>query len=128
MSGSDLVVVAETPSLGRSLLDLLESGGHTGRLVVDLPSELPAEWVRSNDPVVVVACNAAFCRTARRWARGEFPFVRLVVVGSRDPVLATLPRVEVVRLPLSPSALLMAVAARHGPPPLNVPLLGARPF
>lgn len=128
MSSSDLVVVAETPSLGRSVLDLLESGGHSGRLVLDLPSELPTDWVRSNDPVVVVACNAAFCRTARRWARGEFPSVRLVVVGSRDPVLATLPQVEVVGLPLNPSALLTAVADRRGAPPLNFRLLGARPF
>jgi hypothetical protein len=128
MSSSDLVVVAETPSLGRSVLDLLESGGHTGRLVLDLPSELPSDWVRATDPVVVVACNAPFCRTARRWARGEFPRVRLVVVGSRDPVLDSLPQVEVVRLPLSPSALLTAVADRHDASPVNLGLLGARPI
>lgn len=128
MSASDLVVVAETPSLGRSVLDLLESGGHSGRLVLDLPSELPADWVRTNDPVVVVACNSPFCRTARRWARGEFAHVRLVVVGSRDPVLETLPQVEVVRLPLDPSMLLMAVADRRGAPSANLQLLGARPI
>lgn len=123
-----MVVVAETPSLGRSVVDLLESGGHAVRLVLDLPSELPADWVRATDPVVVVACNSLFCRTARRWARGEFPRVRLVVVGSRDPVLATLPAVEVVPLPLSPSNLLAAVTDRHGSTALDYRMLGARPF
>lgn len=126
MSGSSLVVVAETPSLGRSVLDLLESGGHPGRLVFDLPSELPPDWVRSSDPVVVVACNSPFCRTARRWASGEFPRLRLVVVGSRDPLLATLPRVEVVPLPLHPATLLLAVAERRGSPEPG-PRLLARP-
>lgn len=109
MAPSDVIVVAETPSLGRSVLDLLEARGLKGHLVLDLPPALPPEWLGSRDPVVVVACNSPFCRTARRWSVGEFPGVRLVVVGSRDPILRTLPGVESLPLPLLPTALLNAV-------------------
>jgi hypothetical protein len=95
-----VVVVAETPSLGRSLVDLLLSEGISCRLVSDLtPGELET-WVPGSEPVILVACNEAYCRTARRWARGELPGSTLVVVGARDPELRNIPVIRVVPLPL----------------------------
>lgn len=104
MAPSEIVVVAETPSLGRSLVDLLRADGLTCRLVHDLRAvDLDPE--ARGPPAVFVACNESYCATARRWARGELPRVRLVVVGSRDPELATIPGLRVVPLPLRPGPL-----------------------
>jgi hypothetical protein len=93
-------VVAETPSLGRSLADLLLAEGIACRLVPDLGSQDLEPWVPGEEPVILVACNEAYCRTARRWARGELRGSGLVVVGARDPELRGLLGGRVVPLPL----------------------------
>jgi len=107
-----VLIVAETPSLGRSIADLLESGGISSRLVYDLydvRAERPLRRVAERYPVVVAACNERFCATARHWARGELPNVAMVVVGDRDPGLASIAGVQVVPLPLLPSPFLLRV-------------------
>lgn len=104
-----MVVVGETPSLGRSIGDLLLSEGIPCRMVADLgPGEL-GSWLPGEEPVVLVACNEAYCRTARRWTRGELPGARIVVVGARDPGLARASGVRVVPLPLERERLVALV-------------------
>jgi hypothetical protein len=100
MSAAEVVVVGETPSLGRSIVDLLRAAGIPCRWVVDLTAGELETGGGGPDPVVVVACNESFCRTARRWARGELGIRGLVVVGSRDPQLAMMPGLRVIPLPL----------------------------
>ncbi len=95
-----MVVVGETPSLGRSIGDLLLSEGIPCRIVSDLDPRELASWVPGEEPVLLVACNEAYCRTARRWARGELRGARLVVVGARDPELAEVRGARIVPLPL----------------------------
>ena len=107
MGAPEVLVVGETPSLGRSITDLLETENVRARHVLDLrdEGELSRLWLRA--PVLVAASNGPFCTTARRWIRGEFPGVALVVVGSRDPVLTPeLNRVHLVALPLQPDRFL----------------------
>jgi hypothetical protein len=100
MTPRPLVIVGETPSLGRSIGDLLVSEGIPCRLVSDLtPRELES-WPSGPPPVILVACNEVYCRTARRWARGEFPGAALVVVGARDPELRFVRGARVLPLPL----------------------------
>jgi len=110
MESPEVLVVGETPSLGRSITDLLVSGDVHARYVHDVRSEEPLANLAHRFPVVVAASNSPFCQTARQWARGEIPGVALVVVGSRDPVLADLPKkVHLVPLPLIPSQFLELV-------------------
>jgi hypothetical protein len=94
-----VVVVGETPSLGRAIGDLLLTEGIPCRLVSDLSARELDPRVDAGATVVLVACNEAYCRTARRWVRGELPGTTLVVVGARDPALRGLPGVRVVPLP-----------------------------
>ncbi len=100
------MIVAETPSLGRSIVDLLVDERIDCRLVSDLTDRELATWAPGREPVVVVACNEPYCRTARRWSRGELGGAPLVVVGARDPELWRLPGVRVVPLPLHREPLL----------------------
>ena len=104
MTSAEVVVVGETPSLGRSIVDLLHAEGVPCRLVHDLtPADLGAR------SVVVVACNESYCVTARRWSRGEMPGHRLVVVGARDPLLDSMRGLDVVPLPLRAGPLVALV-------------------
>lgn len=109
MPSAEVVVVGETPSLGRSIVDLLHAEGLTCRLVHDLaiPVTEPAEAPPRR--VVVVACNESYCVTARRWARGQMPGYRLVVVGARDPALESIRGISVVPLPLRAAPLVALV-------------------
>ncbi|HTW56035.1 MAG TPA: hypothetical protein VMG36_06305 [Thermoplasmata archaeon] len=102
MAPPTVLVVGETPSLGRSIADLLESNGIATRFVLDIGGETPLGSLGKRFPVVIAACNRPFCGTARRWIRGEFPHTQLVVVGSRDPTLGQMAGVTVVPLPLLP--------------------------
>jgi hypothetical protein len=106
MTPCEILLVGETPSLGRSLLDLLTAAELPCRLVHDLDPNDPGLAGLHPTAAVVVACNEPFCRTARRWSRGELLLNGLVVVGSRDPILSTLPGVSVVPLPLAPATFL----------------------
>ncbi len=100
MGSQGVLVVGETPSLGRSIADLLESENVPTRYIHDLEAAAPLGALAKRYPVVVAACSGYFCATARRWMRGEMPGVKLVVVGSRDPILGTAPEVHRVELPL----------------------------
>ena len=109
MEGRTVLVVGETPSLGRSIVDLLDSGDVPNRLVRNVEAELPLASLSGRFQLVIAACNQRWCATARRWARGECPDLTLVVVGSRDPDLPALPGVRVVPLPLRPARFLSLV-------------------
>lgn len=104
-----VLVVGETPSLGRSIVDLLESGNIPSQLVYDVNAEHPLSDLSGRFPVVISACNERYCATARRWARGELPNVAMVVVGDRDSGLPALSGVRVVSLPLLPAPFLALV-------------------
>jgi hypothetical protein len=106
MDSSSVLVVAETPSLGRSIAQVLTSSDIPCHLVPRIGSVEVAHPPVALAPVIVVACNETYCETARRWAGGELPGFSLVVVGSRDPRIATLSGVHWVPLPLRPSELI----------------------
>jgi hypothetical protein len=114
MGARGVLVVGETPSLGRSIADLLESENVRTRYVYDLELEGPLTSLEERYHVIVAACSGYFCATARRWLRGEIPGVELVVVGSRDPVLATAPAVHQIPLPLQAGGLLGVVRGLLG--------------
>ncbi len=100
MSDRVVVIVGETPSLGRSIGDLLATEGIPCRVVSDLTTDELESWRVGRAPVVLVACNEVYCRTARRWDRGELPGASLVVVGARDPELRNVRGAQIVPLPL----------------------------
>lgn len=100
MKAPSILVVGETPSLGRSVTDLLDSWSLPVEYVEDPGGKAPLENFAGRHPVVVVACNSYFCETGRRWARGELPKVALVVVGSRDPLVLADRRICSMPLPL----------------------------
>jgi hypothetical protein len=125
-------VVGETPSLGHAISDLLESSGVTTRLEYDVGAMGPLPMLHRRFPVVIAACNEPFCATVRRWHRGEFPHVTLVVVGARDPFVAGSLGIHVVPLPLVPGPFLSLVkrllATRSHTPPLAAqPIPGTPP-
>lgn len=109
MAPEGVLVIGETPSLGRSIVDLLEAYDVPTRYVTNVESEAPLSSLGQRYPVVIAACNESFCATARRWVRGELPKVSLVVVGSRDPILSTTPGVHHLSLPLLPGRLLSMI-------------------
>lgn len=106
-----MVVVAETQSLALSISDLLRSAGIATETIT--PLEALETWGERAGPVspclLLVASNRHLSETARRWIDGEFPGTELIVVGSRDPVLARAPRVPLVHLPLRPEELVRLV-------------------
>ncbi|MGA8302550.1 MAG: hypothetical protein WB873_02475 [Thermoplasmata archaeon] len=109
MNSRAVVVVGETASLGRSIGDLLLAEGIPCHLVTDLSDRELKSWGTGPSPVIVVACNEPYCRTARRWSRGELPGTKLVVVGARDPVVRAVPGAQVVPLPLARESLLALI-------------------
>jgi len=114
MSRGEVLVVGETPSLGQSIVDLLESEKLRTEYVYDVESKGPISSLGERFSVIVVACNEHFCVTARRWMHGELPNVSLVVVGARDPILATTKGVHQVPLPLQPCRFLEIVRGLLG--------------
>lgn len=118
MEPPGVLVVGETPSLGRSIADLLESGGVRVRYVDDVRTPGPLAALAQRYPIVVAACNEHLCATARRWVRGEIPNVALVVVGARDPALARTEKLHLVPLPLLPARFLGLIHGllEAGPP------------
>ncbi len=98
-----VLVVGETPSLGRAIVDVLEAGGIPAQFVLD--SNESKESYRA----VVAACNAPYCSTVRKWLRGELPGSSLVVVGTRDPLALTSPGVRRIDLPLRPKSFVAVV-------------------
>ena len=124
-----VLVVGESPSLGRGLAALLEDSGIPTDFVLELapaPSlALPAGVARP----VVVASPGFYCSTLRRWRRGELPGRELVIVGSRDPVLAEAYGAVRVDLPLNAEsflALVRGLATRGARTPRSRRNTGAR--
>lgn len=118
MPRPDALVVAEMPSLGSAVFDLLVAGGLEVAKVTGI-----AEAVRrfagpglEAPRVLVSACANRPSETARGWIDGPFAAVPLVVVGSRDPSLPALDKIHVVTLPLSPDRLLELVRRLAGRP------------
>jgi hypothetical protein len=104
-----VLVIGETPSLGRSIFDLLESSGIPVRYVPDLTLEPPLAGMAHRYGVVVVACNGSYCATARAWAQEGVSDVDLVVVGARDRGVTARERLHVVELPLVPTGFLALI-------------------
>jgi hypothetical protein len=109
MASRAVLVVGETPSLGRSVADLLEAANIPIHYVLDVDQGGPLISIGARFPLIVAASSGYFCSTARRWLRGEFPRSRLIVVGSRDPALADAKGVRTFPLPLEPEHLLGVV-------------------
>ncbi len=103
------LIVGETPSLARSIRDLLDAGSVRVEHVDVLDEVGPLREVAARFPVVIAAASGPYCTTARAWAQGRLPGTALVVVGSRDPAVARLPGVHPVPLPLDPEELLALV-------------------
>jgi len=117
MDSRSVVVVAETPSLARSIAELVRSDLIPVEIVS--PEVDPAtlrEWATTR-PLIVVACNGFYCRTGRRWVRGEIPGAHLIIVGARDPMVADIPGLHCLELPLSPPRLLTLVQHLRTLPP-----------
>lgn len=116
MSGDEVLVVDETPSLGGSVVSLLEAEGFAVRRFADLHgAESYHTGTCATHPVVIVASNAHYCPSAGRWALGALRDADLVVVGTRDPALRSAGRLHVVRLPLDPQGFLELVRRLLGP-------------
>jgi hypothetical protein len=109
---AEVLVVEETPSLGGSVVSLLEADGLAVRTFADLhAAESYHARAGAPHPLVLVASNGHFCPSASRWALGDLRDAHLVVVGTRDPALRSAGRLHFVRLPLEPEGLLELV---HG--------------
>ncbi len=111
MPRPDVLVVAEMPSLGSAVYDLLVAGGlHVAQVGSLAEAVLHHAGPGMELPKVVVGAAANRPSvTARTWADGPFASVPLVVVGTPDPLLGTESRVRYVTLPLSPGRLLELV-------------------
>jgi hypothetical protein len=118
----EVLVVDETPSLGSSVVALLEAEGVPVRRFADLHG---AEGYHARagapHPLVIVASNTHYCPSASRWALGDLRDAHLVVVGTRDPALRSAGRLHVVRLPLQPSAFLDLVRELLPGPAVGAP-------
>lgn len=109
MSGPPVLVVGETPSLGRAIQDLLEAYAISARLVSDLD---PADRAALRDiRVIVAAANSPQSRTLQARLHGHLRGPELVVVGSRDAPGVTAPGIHPVGLPLVPAPFVQLVRA-----------------
>lgn len=121
-----VVVVAETQSLARSLGDLLRAAGFIADTVTPLEA-LETFGERAGpmpSTLLLVASNRRRSETASRWARGEFPGAKLIVVGLRDPSLVPSAGGHFIDLPLRPEQLLELVRLGVSAPD---PVPGAQP-
>jgi|GEM_PF-1244440 len=100
-----VLVIGESPSLGRAILDFLEADGFSVRLAYDPSSEGRPDEIAERYRVLVVASPGPYCDVARRWIRGDFPGLAMVVIGSRDPQLERIPELHRVPLPIDPQLL-----------------------
>lgn len=114
MSAPRVLVVAETPSLARSLSYLLEAAGIVTDTVASLDTQGATPAASSRPPLIIAASSGPYCATARRWVQGSHPDSELIVIGSRDPTLAAMPTIRQVNLPLRPDELLELVRERLG--------------
>jgi hypothetical protein len=114
---AEVLVVDETPSLGGSVVALLDAEGLAVRRFADLHGAESYHAASAiTHPVVVVASNAHYCPSASHWALGALRDADLVVVGTRDPALRSAGRLHVVHLPLDPQGLIELVRRLLSPP------------
>lgn len=106
MPTSKVLIVGESPSLGQSLADLMESAGLRSELVPAIDVLENGRSIGRTVPVVLVAGHGFHSETLRRWKGGDLNGSRIVVVGSRDPALAEARGVTRVDLPLDPGSLI----------------------
>ncbi len=109
MAEPTVLVVGETPSLGRALVDLLEAAGIATQYASEFPGAAPGARASGTPNVVVIASNSPHCATAREWLNGRHRPSRLLVVGSRDPRVLGAQEIERVDLPLEPDPFLRLV-------------------
>lgn len=111
MGTPEVIVVAETPSLGSAVSELLLAGGLEVSMVPDLATA--ARALRDGPahlPKVIVSTPANRpSDTARSWSDGPFRSIPLVVVGVRLTDVPSADRIHFVTLPLSPHQLLELV-------------------
>lgn len=120
MPDPELLVVAETPSLARSIADLLTGENIPARCLLDLQGEAPLVTLADRYPILIVASAGPYSATVRRWIQGEMPRVELVVVGSRDPKIPEDRRIHRIGLPLSfPEFLGLIRDLRSGAPAIR---------
>jgi len=121
----EVLVVDETPSLGSSVVALLETEGVPVRRFADLHgAESYHARAGAPHPLVIVASNTHYCPSASRWALGDLRDAHLVVVGTRDPALRSAGRLHVVHLPLQPSGFLDLVRELLPEPAAGTPRPG----
>jgi len=119
VNATEVLVVDETPSLGGSVVSLLEAEGFAVRRFADLHgAESYHTATGAPHAVVVVASNTHYCPSVGRWPLGALRDADLVVVGTRDPALRSAGRLHVVPLPLDPQRFLELVRGLLGPPPI----------
>jgi hypothetical protein len=111
VAAPEVVVVAEMPSLGSSIFELLVAGGIDAVKVAGLRDAVWRLHQSGVGPPRVFVCATANrrCQFAAEWAGGPFSRVPLVVVGSRDLTLPQAELIQFVTLPLSPTVLLNLV-------------------
>lgn len=102
MATAPIVVVLENPSLGSSLVDLLEAGHgpvNTVRDVEELERVLTAP-PRAPHRLLLVASNRPQSRTVDAWSAGRLGGHPLVVVGPHESGLRSHGGLHVVALPI----------------------------
>jgi hypothetical protein len=102
-----ILVVGETPSLGRAVADLLEADGIATWYVTEL-GDIRSEQLREIS-LVIAAANTADCATRRAQQLGQFGDRKIIIVGSHDPHSVRGPQVYAVGLPLKTDHLLRLV-------------------
>ncbi|MCI4350451.1 MAG: hypothetical protein L3K15_02920 [Thermoplasmata archaeon] len=104
----DVLVVAESPSLGSAIYELVRAGGLAATAVADLADAILAYDGSTVDrPRVLVSASASRkCQTAAVWNAGPLSTTPLIVVGDRDLDLPGADRIHFVTFPLSPPRLL----------------------
>lgn len=123
-------LIAETPSLAGAIQELLEADGIEVKVALDFSQAARDVGATGSHPppLLLVACNAHHCDSARRWRRSPLGRRPLLVVGARDPELHDGGQLHLVSLPLQPRQLLRQVhellegAGRVGIPSVPVPV------
>ena len=109
MSETEVLIVGESPSLGRAVGDLLAAEGVGHRLVYELSPKDIAGGPSGRPRLVVVVSHGYYTIAGRRWLHGEMSGVPLLVVGSLDPILEGRAEVHRLGLPLDPVELVRVI-------------------
>jgi hypothetical protein len=107
-----VLVVGETPSLGRAIVDLLDAEGY--RTAFTLHLDRVDDGLLRTTRLVIAAANGPYCATLRERRAGAVDGQELIVVGSYDPLVTVGPRVHPVQLPLQTAPFLALVRSLVG--------------